>query len=204
LSTVPPAGWRRRRGRPGGSTPSCGTKRTGVLAAAEKGGTFSPTAAPTYAPTALPLRPHVSAGAHGWCAYGSTRARAEWGDARICVGDAPRRGTRRAHTWVLPSDTPKGYSPYSHLGTSVRHPEGLLAVLTPGYFRPTLPHRTVRRYGACPMGTAGTPPACAQCETGYAPPRLPGALPNRDSLLRLAAPVGLRWRDSVGSLGSLP
>ena len=43
--------------------------------------------------------------AHGWCAYGSTRARAEWGDARVCVGDAPRRGTRRAHTWVLPSDT---------------------------------------------------------------------------------------------------
>ena len=65
----------------------------------------------------------------------------------------------------------------------VMHPEGVLAVLTPGYFRPTLPHRTVRRYGACPMGTAGTPPACAQCETGYVPPRLLGALPNRDSLL---------------------
>jgi hypothetical protein len=43
--------------------------------------------------------------AHGCCAYGSTRARAEWGDARVCVGDAPRRGTRRAHIWVLPSDT---------------------------------------------------------------------------------------------------
>ncbi len=37
-----------------------------------------------------------------------------------------------------------------------------------------------RRYGACPMGTAGKPPACAQCETGYVPPRLLGALPNRD------------------------
>ncbi len=33
------------------------------------------------------------------------------------------------------------------------------------------------RYGACPKGTAGTPPACAQCETGYVPPRLLGALP---------------------------
>ena len=38
----------------------------------------------------------------------------------------------------------------------------------------------LRRYGACPMGTAGKPPDCAQCETGYVPPRLPGALPNRD------------------------
>ena len=37
-----------------------------------------------------------------------------------------------------------------------------------------------RRYGACPMGTSGKPPDCAQCETGYVPPRLLGALPNRD------------------------
>ena len=34
-----------------------------------------------------------------------------------------------------------------------------------------------RRYGACPIGTAGTPPDCAQCETGYVPPRLPGRSP---------------------------
>ncbi len=112
MSTVPPAGWRRQRGRrqrgrPGGSTPSCGTKRTGVLAAAEGGGTFSPTAAPTYAPTALPLRLHVSDGGWYHCGPRVVRLRQYPGEGRMgrCVR---MRG----------SCTPKGYS---HLGTSVRH-----------------------------------------------------------------------------------
>jgi hypothetical protein len=110
LSTVPPAGWRRRRGRPGGSTPSCRLKRTGVLAAAEGGGTFSPTAVPTYALTALPLRPHVSAGGSYHCNPRVVRLRQYPG-----VGRMGRCARMRG------ACTPKGYSPYSHLGTSVRH-----------------------------------------------------------------------------------
>ena len=121
--------------------------------------------------------------AHGWCAYGSTRARAEWGDARICVGDAPRRGTRRAHTWVLPSDTtPPNCAQVRRVPDGDgRHAAGLRAV----------------RDGV-------RPPAATRLS----------ALPNRDSLLLAGTPgvpprhpresVGLRRRDSVGSLGSLP
>ena len=170
-------GWRRRRGRPGGSTPSCGTKRTGVLAAAEKGGTFSPTAAPTYAPTALPLRPHVSAGGSYHCGPRVVRLRQYPGEGRMGRCARMRGGC-----------TPKGYSPCSHLGTSVRRYPTELCTGTARarWGRPARrrPARSARR---------GTPP-----------PRLPGALPNRDSLSRLAAPVALRRRDSVGSLGSLP
>ena len=163
MSTVLPAGWRRRRGRPGGSTPSCGTKRTGVLAAAEKGGTFSPTAAPTYAPTAVPLRPDVSAGGSYHCGPRVVRLRQYPGEGRM--GRCARmRG----------ACTPKGYSPCSHLGTSVRHYPTELCTGTARarWGRPARrrPARSARR-GTPPRGCQALSltgiPSCSRVLQGY-------------------------------------
>jgi hypothetical protein len=144
-----------------------GGGRTGVLAAAEKGDTFSPTAAPTYAL------------AHDFRGRSVGRVHKYVGMFKKGHFALSHRFAWAASGWArAPRGTTGGTSGYSGVLASLRQvgrvPEGQphceYSEYHCEYSEYPCEFSGCVRLGACPKGTAGTPPTCDPCARGCGRP----------------------------------